>query len=493
MPDTSLPQRPAAPMLNAAAAGLAGQFRRARLSAEAVALSVAAIDAAMLGLLGWFGAYALWPPAEFAAWHAAGGAAAAAALAVALLAYGGGYRLRHLRSLCAQAWRLILCALPPLAAVLVATRPPEMSPGSVAALAAGLLSLPLALRGLCLVPAIRWAVEAGLTERRAVLVGGGDPAHDLITGLRGNPGNRIRICAIFDDRSDARSPDLVLDVPKIGRFDDLLGFARRAEIDMVIIALPLEATDRIAFLLDKFEVLPLPVHLAQFSKDYAFDDTVPSPGQARLSLLEAGSFGLRRRMLKRLFDVTIASLALVVLSPLLALIALAIRLDSPGPVLFRQMRSGFNEREVAVFKFRSMRADRCDLQARQIVVKNDPRVTRVGAVLRRTSLDELPQLFNVLRGELSLVGPRPHAVDAVTGRKEAFAELVAGYSARHRLPPGITGWAQIHGARGGIEDPEALRRRVAYDLWYIENWSPWLDLRILLATPVALLDTRNAY
>lgn len=493
MPDTLLPERPVAPALNAAAAGLAGQFRRARLSAEAVALSVAAVDAALLSLLGWFGAYALSPPESFAPWLAAGGATAAAAVAVALVAYGGGYRLRQLTSLRAQTWRLAVCAMPPLAAGLIAIRPADVPLEDALALCAALLALPLVLRWLGFVPAIRWAVEAGLTERRAVLVGGGDPAHDLITGLRANPANTVRICAIFDDRSDARSPELVLDVPKIGRFDDLLGFARSAEIDMVVIALPLEATDRIAILLDKFEVLPLPVHLAQFSKDYRFDDTVPAPGQARLSLLEAGSFGLRRRMLKRLFDVTIASLAVLALSPLLVLVALAIRLDSPGPILFRQMRSGFNERQVAVFKFRSMRADRCDLQAREIVVKNDPRVTRVGAFLRKTSLDELPQLFNVLRGELSLVGPRPHAVDAVTGRREAFAELVAGYSARHRLPPGITGWAQIHGSRGGIDDPEALRRRVAYDLWYIENWSPWLDLRILLATPAALFDTRNAY
>jgi lipopolysaccharide/colanic/teichoic acid biosynthesis glycosyltransferase len=162
-------------------------------------------------------------------------------------------------------------------------------------------------------------------------------------------------------------------------------------------------------------------------------------------------------------------------------------------VFFRQTRSGFNEKPISVLKFRSMHAAKCDPGAQNIVGRADPRVTRVGAVLRRTSLDELPQLINVLRGDLSLVGPRPHAVDAVTGRKEAFADLVAGYAARHRLPPGITGWAQIHGWRGGIEDPAALQERIAHDLWYIENWSPWLDLRILAATPLALFDTSNAY
>ena len=140
-----------------------------------------------------------------------------------------------------------------------------------------------------------------------------------------------------------------------------------------------------------------------------------------------------------------------------------------------------------------MRAADCDPAARRIVTRDDPRVTRVGRVIRRWSIDELPQLFNVLTGDLSLVGPRPHALDAVSSRQQSFEAIVEGYAARHKVRPGITGWAQINGWRGEIDDPEALRRRVEHDLHYIENWSIWLDLRILALTPFRLLDTRNAY
>jgi lipopolysaccharide/colanic/teichoic acid biosynthesis glycosyltransferase len=157
------------------------------------------------------------------------------------------------------------------------------------------------------------------------------------------------------------------------------------------------------------------------------------------------------------------------------------------------LRHGFNNRPIRVWKFRTMYVDQCDPDARLVVTRGDPRVTRVGRVLRRTSIDELPQLFNVLAGSLSLVGPRPHAVDARSSRQVAFDKMVEGYSARHRLPPGITGWAQINGWRGEVSDPDSLRARVACDLFYIENWSIWFDLRILLRTPLSLLDTRRAY
>ena len=180
-------------------------------------------------------------------------------------------------------------------------------------------------------------------------------------------------------------------------------------------------------------------------------------------------------------------------TPVLLATALAIRLETPGSVIFRQPRHGYNDRPVMVWKFRSTYAADCDPAARRIVTRDDPRVTRVGRVIRRWSIDELPQLFNVLTGELSLVGPRPHVLAAVSSRQESFEAIVEGYAARHKVRPGITGWAQIHGWRGEIDDPLALRRRVEHDLHYIENWSIWLDLRILAATPLRLLDTRNAY
>jgi len=156
------------------------------------------------------------------------------------------------------------------------------------------------------------------------------------------------------------------------------------------------------------------------------------------------------------------------------------------------MRHGFNNESIEVWKFRSMYADRCDPTALNAVVKDDPRVTRVGRFIRKTSIDELPQFFNVLTGRLSLVGPRPHAVSAQT-RDRLYTEVVEGYFARHKVKPGVTGWAQINGWRGEIDSDEKIRMRTEFDLYYIENWSLWLDLKILFLTPIRLLKTDNAY
>ena len=183
-------------------------------------------------------------------------------------------------------------------------------------------------------------------------------------------------------------------------------------------------------------------------------------------------------------------LALIAAAPVMAVIAILIRLDSPGPVFFRQRRQGFNNEEIVVWKFRSMRADLADSGERQVSL-DDPRVTRLGCFIRRTSLDELPQLFNVLAGEMSLVGPRPHAVGMKTGDVPS-ASLVAEYAHRHRLKPGITGWAAIHGSRGPVDTPDAVRRRVALDIDYIDRQGFWLDLYILAMTLPCLLGDKLA-
>jgi lipopolysaccharide/colanic/teichoic acid biosynthesis glycosyltransferase len=180
-------------------------------------------------------------------------------------------------------------------------------------------------------------------------------------------------------------------------------------------------------------------------------------------------------------DYTMASLALVAALPLLALIAAVVRTDSAGPVFFRQPREGFGGTQIRVFKFRTMYVADCDQFGTQQSSANDPRVTRVGRFLRKTSLDELPQLFNVLRGEMSLVGPRPHPLDMRTNNLRNI-DIVSEYAARRRIRPGITGWAQVNGSRGPIEDENMLHERVKYDLFYIENWTPLLDLKILLMT-----------
>ena len=177
----------------------------------------------------------------------------------------------------------------------------------------------------------------------------------------------------------------------------------------------------------------------------------------------------------------------------MAVIAVAIKLDSRGPVLFRQKRYGFNNDLIEVYKFRSMYADQTDASAVKLVSKDDPRVTRVGRIIRKASLDELPQLFSVVfKGNLSLVGPRPHAVNA-KAEARLYDEAVDGYFARHRVKPGITGWAQVNGWRGETDTQEKIQKRVEHDLYYIENWSVLLDLDILLRTPFALLKTENAY
>jgi Undecaprenyl-phosphate glucose phosphotransferase len=190
---------------------------------------------------------------------------------------------------------------------------------------------------------------------------------------------------------------------------------------------------------------------------------------------------------KRVFDVVVAAAGLVILSPLLTLVAIAIKLDSPGPVLFRQTRHGYNNETIKVFKFRSMtQADEGEFVQ---VVRNDSRVTRVGAILRRTNIDELPQLMNVLRGEMSIVGPRPHA----TAHNKMFEGKISVFSRRHVVKPGITGWAQVNGCRGATETLEKMQRRVEYDLYYIDNWSFWLDLQIIAMTLFSKTAYTNAY
>ena len=262
----------------------------------------------------------------------------------------------------------------------------------------------------------------------------------------------------------------------------------------MIFSLPISAEGRILQMLKKLWVLPVDIRLAahtnklQFRpRSYSYIGKVPVIDVFDRPIADWDV------VMKWLFDKVIGGLLLIAALPLLALIAIAIKLDSRGPVLFKQKRYGFNNDLIEVYKFRSMRVDATDAHANTLVTKDDPRVTRVGRIIRKASLDELPQLFNVVfRGNLSLVGPRP---DAVYAKAEArlYAEAVDGYFARHRVKPGITGWAQINGWRGETDTQEKIQKRVECDLYYIENWSVLLDLYILARTPFALLKTENAY
>ena len=333
----------------------------------------------------------------------------------------------------------------------------------------------------------------GRLERRAVIVGGGKLAEDLIRSLEAQPGNDIRICGIFDDRTDERSPAMVEGYPRLGTIPELVEFGRITKLDMLVVALPITAAARVHQLLKKLWVLPVDIRLSAHAdrlkfrpRNYSYEGSVPFLDVVDKPLADWDAVA------KRTFDLVIGTLALIALSPVMVATAIAIKLTSPGPVFFRQKRFGFNNEVIDVWKFRSMYTDQTDFAATKVVTKGDPRVTSVGRFIRKASIDELPQLFNVLKGELSLVGPRPHAVNAQTENR-MWDQVVDGYFARHKVKPGVTGWAQINGWRGEIDTPEKIRKRVEHDIHYIENWSVLFDLKILALTPIRLLDTENAY
>jgi Undecaprenyl-phosphate glucose phosphotransferase len=298
---------------------------------------------------------------------------------------------------------------------------------------------------------------------------------------------------VFDDRGDDRVDRIIAGYPRLGNLNALVEFARSTRLDIVIVALPITAEQRLIDVTRALSVLPAEVKLPARASALRFTaDTYSRVGNvAMIDLVEKpiADWGM---VGKWAFDKLFGLAALVVLAPVMLAVAAAIKLDSRGPVFFRQKRHGFNNELIEIFKFRSMYVDRCDANAANLVTKEDPRVTRVGRFIRKTSLDELPQLFNVIAGSLSLVGPRPHALEAKAAGM-LYNSVVDGYFGRHKVKPGITGWAQIHGWRGETDTPEKIQKRVEHDIYYLENWSLLLDLLILIKTPFALLKSENAY
>ena len=339
----------------------------------------------------------------------------------------------------------------------------------------------------------RW-VRTGRLERRAVIVGGGAPAEALIREIEQQPYNDIRICGIFDDRDDVRSPPVVAGVHKLGNTDALIEFARVAHLDLMIVTLPITAEQRVLQMLRKLWVLPIDIRLSAHTNQLRFRPRAYSYiGSVPMLDLFDRPINDWDKVAKRTFDIVFSLLGIIIFSPIMLATAIAIKIDSPGPIIFKQQRYGFNNEIIKVWKFRSMYADQSDPAARKLVTKGDPRVTRVGRFIRKTSIDELPQFFNALMGTLSLVGPRPHAVSALANN-QLYNEVVDGYFARHRVKPGVTGWAQINGWRGETDSEEKILKRTEFDLYYIENWSLAFDLKILLLTPVRLLlNSENAY
>jgi len=355
----------------------------------------------------------------------------------------------------------------------------------------GLAALVISRRGLFLLVR-KWTREGRLT-RRTVIVGGGESGAGVIEELRRQKDSGIEIIGLFDDRGDRGGAESA-GQRKLGTVNDLVEFGRRTRVDLVIFSLPISAEGRILEMLKKLWVLPLDIRLAAHTnklrfrpRTYSYIGNVPVIDVFDRPIADWDV------VMKWLFDKIVGSLLLLAALPVMALIALAIKLDSRGPVLFRQKRYGFNNDLIEVYKFRSMYADAADATAAKLVTRDDPRVTRVGRLIRKASLDELPQLFNVVfNGNLSLVGPRPHAVHA-KAQARLYDEAVDGYFARHRVKPGITGWAQINGWRGETDTQEKIQQRVEHDLYYIENWSVLLDLYIVARTPFALLKTEQAY
>jgi Undecaprenyl-phosphate glucose phosphotransferase len=336
----------------------------------------------------------------------------------------------------------------------------------------------------------RWS-SSGRLARRVAVIGAGEFSREFIERLRSEP-SLYTVVGLYDDRL-SRIPAVQDGVKVRGSVRDLLERSRQEQVDQIVIALPLSAMSRISTILEQVGSAVADLCLTTDFVGFRYRSSqISSVGPNPVVLIEERPLKDWRAAKKLAFDIIIGSLMLIVLSPLLALIALAIRLDSPGPVLFRQPRLGFNNRLFTCYKFRTMHHGMTDLLGDRQATRGDSRVTRIGKWLRALSLDELPQLLNVLKGNMSLVGPRPHPPNTKAEDK-LFSDVVAKYAFRHRVKPGITGWAQVNGWRGETTTVEQIENRVACDLAYIDNWSIWFDLRIMMLTITREILSRHAF
>jgi Undecaprenyl-phosphate glucose phosphotransferase len=271
--------------------------------------------------------------------------------------------------------------------------------------------------------------------------------------------------------------------------ESVANFVRKNNSSEILFALPWHDTARIDFIRERIKLLPVSVELLPDNQIRTLTNYASSGGQRVLSIeIQRAPLSTTERVVKRVIDIVLAVLALICLAPLMVLTALAIKLDGPDPVIFQQQRKGFNRRKFVMFKFRTMTVQE-DGEVVTQATRDDPRVTAIGKLLRSSSIDELPQLFNVLLGDMSLIGPRPHALV----HDNYFEKVLGDYAFRHHVKPGMTGWAQANGLRGATPSVDVISRRVQMDLWYINNWSLWLDIQILIKTFFEVLRKRNAY
>ncbi|MFA5123799.1 undecaprenyl-phosphate glucose phosphotransferase [Zavarzinia sp.] len=337
------------------------------------------------------------------------------------------------------------------------------------------------------------AFERDLLKRRVAIVGVTEKTEHIIESLQSeDQRHAYQIVGIYDDRGPDRRAEEVRGVKVLGKVEDLRRAVGASEVDVVILALPWVAMTRIDGMLERLQgfAADLLVPLENHDLRTNFAATVTIAGMRSLCMAHRplkGSQGI----LKAIEDKLVALIGLTLTAPILLGAALAIRLTSPGPILFRQKRIGFNNRTFDVYKFRTMTVDPNDDGSRG-TAKDNPRITRVGAFLRRSSIDELPQLLNVLRGDMSVVGPRPHVPNMLVGN-HTYLDAVREYAFRCRVKPGVTGLAQINGARGGIHTVDKARRAVEYDIAYIENWSLWLDIKIMAQTVLIGLFGKDVF
>jgi Undecaprenyl-phosphate glucose phosphotransferase len=329
-------------------------------------------------------------------------------------------------------------------------------------------------------------VNGAIGRRNMVLVGDHVElttleGHDLLAMLGTGEVNRFTLTPA-DDATLQQSHDFKT-------LKTVASFVRENNSSEILLAMPWQDSARIDFLREQLKLLPVSVKLLPDSRIRTLSNYASSARQRVLSIeIQRAPLSMPERGVKRFVDVVLTLSALLFFIPIMALTALAIKLDGPGPVIFRQNRKGFNGQQFEMLKFRSMTVQENGDSVTQ-AARDDARVTRIGKLLRSSSIDELPQLVNVLRGDMSLIGPRPHAL----AHDNYFEKVLGDYAFRHHVKPGMTGWAQVHGLRGATPTVDLISRRVKMDLWYINNWSLWLDIQILIKTVFEVLRKRNAY
>jgi len=411
-----------------------------------------------------------------------------------ILTAAGSYRFNILRSPLRHLRRILMPLAGAYCAALYFTQfviDPILLAGTWTVSALGLCIVSVTIVRILGVYLLLFATQRSLVARRIAILGGGAQGERLINHLKQDGLNVNRVLGVFDDRQVAESR-VSESVTLLGTSSDLVDAVKRREIDDIIVALPWTAEHRLRELIAELSIYPVNIRLGADLAAFQFPGKMNTDVLTGLPMITISNNPLAgwRRLAKAIEDKLLGGLLFLLFSPIMAAVAIAIKLDTPGPVFFKQKRLGFNNQVFYVYKFRSMIHGHKKPKEKTVQAsRDDPRITRVGKFIRRTSLDELPQLINVLNGSMSLVGPRPHALD----HNEEYGRVIDNYFARHRVKPGITGLAQVNGLRGETDTLDKMEYRVRYDLHYVENWSILVDLEILALTGFIGFFGRNAY